>query len=115
MTNDADRVLQTIDGMTDEIVEATRRLVQMPSVNPKYPGTDFDSVLGGEGRANRLIAEWYKGMGCEVDVWEEECRRANAVGVLKGTGGGGGKSLILNGHIDTVPVVRHEDWGGSNP
>jgi acetylornithine deacetylase len=32
----------------------------------------------------------------------------NVVGVLKGTGGG--KSLILNGHIDVVPQGNMEDW-----
>lgn len=34
--------------------------------------------------------------------------RPNVVGVLKGTGGG--RSLILNGHVDTVTVEPREAW-----
>lgn len=35
-------------------------------------------------------------------------RRPNVVGVFKGTGGG--RSLILNGHIDTVTIEPSEEW-----
>ena len=35
--------------------------------------------------------------------------RPNVVGILKGSGGGG-KSLILNGHIDTVTVEPRNEW-----
>jgi acetylornithine deacetylase len=113
MTEESNRVLQTIDGMADEIVDAVSRLVQVPSVNPKYPGTDFNAVLGGESSANALVAEWYEDLGADVDVWAEEPKRNNVVGVVKGSGGG--RSLILNGHIDTVPEGRHEDWHEGNP
>ena len=34
--------------------------------------------------------------------------RPNVVGILKGTGGG--RSLILNGHIDTVTIEPREQW-----
>ena len=34
--------------------------------------------------------------------------RPNVVGVFKGNGGG--RSLILNGHIDTVTVEPHDEW-----
>ena len=34
--------------------------------------------------------------------------RPNVVGIWKGTGGG--RSLILNGHIDTVPVEPRDEW-----
>ncbi len=107
------RAFETIDRMQDEIVETIGRVVRVPSVNPKYPGVASEEVLGGETRANELIAELYRTIGCEVDLWEEEAKRANAVGVLKGSAGG--KSLIFNGHIDTVPVGRHEDWKWSDP
>ena len=113
MSNPETRVVQLIDGMKDEIIDRIGRLVQVPSVNPKYPGVDGPSVLGGETEANRLVARWYEEAGCEVDLWEEESKRANAVGVLKG--GGGGRSLIFNGHIDTVPTGRSEDWKWSDP
>ena len=113
MNEVAKRTFEAIDQMKDEIVETIGRVVRVPSVNPKYPGVDSEEVLGGETRANELIAELYRTIGCEVDLWEEEAKRANAVGVLKGSGGG--KSLIFNGHIDTVPVGRHEGWKWSDP
>lgn len=113
MAEQATRVLQTIDDMRQEIVNALTAIVQVPSVNPKYPGVVFDEVVGGESEANKLITAWYEKSGCEVDVWAEEAKRNNVVGVLKGSGGG--KSLIFNGHIDTVPTGRPEDWKYSNP
>ena len=38
--------------------------------------------------------------GLETELVEVETGRPNVVGVLKGSGGG--KSLMFNGHIDTV-------------
>ena len=107
MASDTDRVLKTVDDMKQEIVDGLISVVQVPSVNPKYPGVNFDEVLGGESEANELIAGLYRGIGADVDVWAEEPKRNNVVGTIKGTGGG--RSLIFNGHIDTVPTGRHED------
>ena len=113
MTELTGKVFETIDGMQDEIVEKISEVVRIPSINPKYPGVVKEEVLGGETNANQVVAELYRTVGCEVDVWEAEARRANAVGVLKGAGGG--QSLIFNGHIDTVPTGRPEDWRWSDP
>ena len=38
MASDTDRVLKTVDDMKQEIVDGGIRVVQTPSVNPKYPG-----------------------------------------------------------------------------
>ncbi len=113
MSEAIQRAFEAIDQMKDEIVEKISEVVQVPSVNPKYPGVVSEEVIGGETKANEVVAELYRTIGCEVDLWEEEAKRANAVGVLKGSGGG--RSLIFNGHIDTVPVGRHEDWKWSDP
>jgi len=51
--------------------------------------------------------------GCETDLWEEEPGRGNLVGVLKGRGGG--RSLIFNGHIDTVPPGDPAAWKWGDP
>jgi acetylornithine deacetylase len=48
------------------------------------------------------IAEAMREIGLEVEVWEPEPDRPNVVGVLPGTGGG--QSLMLNAHTDTVGV-----------
>ena len=113
MAADTGKVLETIDGMKQEIVDGVIRVVQTPSVNPTYPGVDFGEVLGGESDANLIITGMYKKLGAEVDVWAEEPKRNNVVATIKGAGGG--RSLIFNGHIDTVPTGRHEDWKFQNP
>lgn len=51
--------------------------------------------------ARKLVADM-RTLGLDARLQEVEPGRFNAIGVLKGTGGG--KSLILNGHIDTNPV-----------
>lgn len=74
-----------------------RALIAIDSVNPSL-------VPGGRGEAD--IASWLgermSDLGLEVDVSEIAPSRYNAVGILRGTGGG--RSLLLNGHTDTVGV-----------
>ncbi|PFG06017.1 peptidase [Bacillus sp. es.034] len=84
-----------------------------------------DSVRGNESKAQAIIIEKCRKLGLELDIWEiketdikhhpfYKCDRTNfkgnpnVVGVLKGTGGG--KSLLLNGHIDVVPEGDRRDW-----
>jgi acetylornithine deacetylase/succinyl-diaminopimelate desuccinylase family protein len=107
------QILKLIDEMEEEIVEAVSDLVSIQSVNPKYPGQDYEKVVGGETRANQALAKHYRNLGCEVDFFEAEPRRANLIGIWKGTGGG--RSLAFNGHIDVVPVSEAERWEFSDP
>jgi acetylornithine deacetylase len=107
------QVMQLIDSMKDELVSTVSELIQIRSVNPGYPGVDYDQELGGETNANNYLKEKYEKLSLEVDMWEEDKGRANLVGVWKGTGGG--KSLIHNGHIDTVPPGLEENWKSGSP
>lgn len=107
------KVLQVIDGMREEIVEAIGAVVRIPSVNPKYPGQDYQDVVGGETAANQELARHYRALGAEIDFYEAEARRANLIGVWKGAGGG--KSLAFNGHIDVVPVSEPDQWEFGDP
>lgn len=83
------------------------------------------STRGNELKAQAVIVEKCRELGLEIDLWElskEEMEgheaffsdredfsdSPNLAAVLKGTGGG--KSLILNGHIDVVPSGNKEDW-----
>ena len=113
MGADSAKVLETVDSMKQEIIDGVQAVVRVPSINPKYPGMDYDETVGGESDANELIAGFYSAIGAEMDVWAEEPKRNNVVGTIKGSGGG--KSLIFNGHIDTVPTGRAEDWKFSDP
>src|SRR5579859_3808023 len=85
----------------NETTELLRQLVAIDSVNP-------DLVPGGAGEGNiaRFVAEWLKRAGLEVIVDEVAPGRPNIVGIARGSGGG--RSLLLNAHMDTVGVTGME-------
>jgi acetylornithine deacetylase len=80
-----------------ELVKLLEDMVRINSVNPSL-------VAGAPGEAEiaEYVAERMGSLGLEARVFEVEPGRANAVGVLKGSGGG--KTLLLNGHLDTVGI-----------
>jgi acetylornithine deacetylase/succinyl-diaminopimelate desuccinylase family protein len=108
-----ERVLTHVDGLRDELVEAISRAVQIPSVNPKYPGQVYDEVVGGEGDVSRFMADIYHSFGAEVDLFAIEPGRDNAVATVRGAGGG--RSLIYNGHVDVVPPGDPQNWRSGDP
>lgn len=57
---------------------------------------------GEEGALARFMVEELSGLDLAARLEEVEPGRFNALGVLGGTGGG--RSLMLNGHLDTNPV-----------
>ena len=81
------------------IFEVLDALVSIDSVNPAFPGAD-----GGPGRGEGTIAAYARklleGLGLETHLYEATPGRPSVVGVLRGNGGG--RSLMLNGHLDTV-------------
>lgn len=111
--SDATRVLEQVDELQEELVQAVSEAVQIESVNPKYPGQVYDDAVGGEGEVSRFVARFYEELGCEVDLFAVEPGRENAVGVWKGTGGG--RSLIYNGHVDVVPPGDPANWTSGSP
>jgi acetylornithine deacetylase len=89
-------------GMTSEVERLTCDLVAIESVNP-------DLVTSGSGEANigRFVADWLAGAGLEVEIVEPIKGRPSVVGVLRGSGGG--RSLMLNAHMDTVGAGGMKD------
>lgn len=105
-----------------EGVELLQRLVQSPS------------LPGHEAAAQSIVARVLEDMGLDVDAWEPEAEKIskdpnycssrphfhgspNVVGIWHGSHVGQGRSLLLNGHIDVVPVgdiFRWDDdpWSG---
>ena len=72
-----------------------------------YTQTDGEKALAG------WMAEQMRGLGMEAELTPVPGDRVNAIGRLRGTGGG--KSLLFNGHIDTNPVTEGwtvDPWGG---
>ncbi|HLL51295.1 MAG TPA: M20/M25/M40 family metallo-hydrolase, partial [Thermomicrobiales bacterium] len=113
LTSTREAVLDQIDALRGELVEALQSLVRIPSVTPKYPGLDVTRYIGGETACNRQLASLFEAAGARIDLWEEDAGRANLVGVIPGSGGG--RSLIFNGHIDTVPPGDPTTWAAGDP
>lgn len=83
-----------------------RALIACDSRNPA-----FAPDAPGEGAAAQLLADTLRDWGFTVDLLEAAPGRPN---VLARIGGGhGGRSLILNGHLDTVGVagMTHDPFG----
>ena len=104
-----------VDGM----VAAVRRLVRIPSWN------------GEETPAQELVAESMAEVDLDVDAWDIdldevqahpeaswEIERGRALGVVGSLEGrGGGRTLLLNGHVDVVPrgdaaLWKHPPFAG---
>jgi acetylornithine deacetylase/succinyl-diaminopimelate desuccinylase family protein len=107
------RVLTEVESQREALLQAVAKAVQIESVNPKYPGQVYDEVVGGEGEVSKFVATFYEELGCEVDLFAVEPGRENAVGLWRGTGGG--RSLIYNGHVDTVPPGNPDNWKSGSP
>jgi len=105
------RVLKTVEARSRDIIDFVQNLVRIPSVN-RPPDGD-------EAKCQELVANKFKELGLEVDKFSPDqvegikdhpafltgrnyANRENVVGVLKGEGGG--RSLILTGHVDVVPL-----------
>jgi acetylornithine deacetylase len=83
--------------MLDDLTQLTSELVAIDSVNPSL-------VEGGAGeiRIAEFIADWAGRNGLGAEVLEETSGRPSVLVRARGTGGG--RTLLLCGHIDTVNV-----------
>lgn len=90
-----------VPGVREDVMELARRLVAIDSVNPEL-------VPGGAGESEiaAFVARWLEDAGLEVERHELAPGRWNVVGTARGSGGG--RSLMLNGHMDTVGTGRME-------
>ncbi|MBN9249030.1 MAG: ArgE/DapE family deacylase [Mesorhizobium sp.] len=117
MTTQRQAILDTIDKNKDKAIQFLQKMVSIPS------------VTGDEAAIQAFVADYMKGIGLDVDMWDtdwEELRkhpgyravdrgyegRPNIVATSKGVGGG--RSLLLNGHTDVIPVGNGEGWS-DNP
>ena len=86
--------------MESALVELAAALVAIDSVNPALvPGG------AGEREIGAFVAGWCGEHGLEVEVLGDE--RPSVVATNRGSGGG--RSLLLNGHLDTVGVAGMEE------
>lgn len=111
------RILEKIDASRDEAVRFLQKMVSIPS------------VTGDEAAIQAFLGKYLKSIGLDVDMWDtdwEELKkhpgyrpvargyegRPNIVATARGSGGG--RSLLLNGHTDVIPVGNGEGWS-DNP
>lgn len=80
------------------LIQLLADLVAINSINP-----DLVPGAAGEGEIARFVAGWLERAGLEVELDEFVPGRPNVVGIARGSGGG--KTLLLNGHMDTVGVA----------
>jgi len=80
-----------------DLVELLTGLVEIDSVNP-----DLIQGAAGEAKIARYVAEWSERAGLDVEVEEAAPGRPNVIATAPGSGGG--RSLLLNAHMDTVGV-----------
>ncbi len=88
--------------MSDGLLELLSDLVAIDSVNPSL-------VPGGAGESEiaAFVADWARRAGLEADVLEATPGRPSVVVRARGTGGG--RTLLLCGHLDTVTVEGMTD------
>jgi len=80
------------------VIEQTQALVRIDSVNP-----DLEPGAAGEGEVAAYLAAELERLGVTATLQPVEDGRPNVIGVIEGTGGG--RSLMLNAHTDTVGVT----------
>ena len=82
-----------------EVVDLCSRILRIPSFKTE------------EQKVARYLATFFRRRGYDVDLQEVEPGRYQTIATLKGSGGG--KSLMLNGHIDIDPLAmgwKRDPW-----
>ena len=82
---------------TDALTATLARMVQIDSINPF-----FNDGKGDERAMAAFVSEELRRLGMRVETYEPQPGRVSVVGTLPGSGGG--RSLMLYGHMDTVGV-----------
>src|SRR5262249_31258005 len=111
------QLLQKVDERREKAIRFLQDMIAIPS------------VTGDEANIQKFLSDYMTKMGLDVDMWETNWEKLkkhpayrpvdrgyeghpNIVATLKGSGGG--RSLLLNGHTDVIPVGGGEGWS-DNP
>jgi acetylornithine deacetylase len=84
-----------------EVADLAAALVRIDSVNPA-----LIAGAAGESEVAAFVAGWLSEAGLVVEVVEPVPGRPSVIGIARGTGGG--RSLLLNAHLDTVGTAAME-------
>jgi acetylornithine deacetylase len=95
---DWDNWLMELDAL-DHPTGLTAALARIDSVNP-----DLVAGAAGEAAVSEFVERWCETRGLEASRSQIAPGRWNVVATRRGSGGG--RSLLFNGHLDTVGVTR---------
>lgn len=109
----SEAVDRAINGLWPSAFELLSEMVATPSINPLFPGIVRGDVIGGETIASGLLGDFLSRSGFTIHAVAPDPERVNRVGVLKGAGGG--RSLLVNGHVDTVAPTKADSWSTGSP
>jgi acetylornithine deacetylase len=84
------------------VAKLAAALVRIDSINPS-----LIAGAAGEAEAARFVAGWCRKAGLEVEIVEPAPGRPSVVATARGRGGG--RTLLLNAHLDTVGVAAMQD------
>ena len=84
------------EATVEEAQELLEELVRIPSINPR------DAQGPAEGAIGEFVAGWLQEAGLEVSIQEVLPNRHNVIARLPGRDSG--RTLLLEGHLDTVEV-----------
>ena len=96
-TDEAQRILDAVN--REEMLSLAQELIKIPSFKTE------------ETEVARFLGDFLGQRGYEVQMQEVEPGRFQTIATLRG--GGGGKSLMLNGHIDIDPLAmgwKRDPW-----
>ena len=113
-----DEFKNRIENKQEEYIQFLKKLIGFDTSVIRH-GED-----GQEYEAQQWMARYLEGLGCEVEMFEPDNERMKSYpGYNAGhsyhkrpnvsaryRGSGGGKSLILNGHMDTMPAGDLKRW-----
>jgi acetylornithine deacetylase len=122
----AKRLTDAVEKKADRIVELTSELVRFNTTSPNPGEEPVD-----DRECQDYVAAQLKPLGFDVDLWEPSIDRLSdcpfyirgqnfenrPILAAKLEGSGGGRSLILNAHLDVVPAGdvsrwKRKPWGG---
>ena len=111
----ATEIEDAVAARLDDLLDLAEGLIRVDSTNASYPAGG-EAARGGESRAGALLGERCEAIGMRVERVGPDPERQNLVAIRAGAGDGGrGRSLLLNGHLDTVPPSDPPAWTLADP
>lgn len=114
-------ILDYIEENREKFIDFLKILISKDTTNINH-GIDGGNEINGQ----KIIISKFKELGLDIEVFEpdnnklkeykesslghEYENRPNVVGILKGKDKENAKSIILNGHIDTMPFDNIDKW-----